>query len=350
MIGRLGAAALVITAAVALAGAAGGRVSPAARIPSRAPRIAHGVSLLTYNVKGLPWPVAGGRVAALQSIAATLRSMHLRGDAPDIAVVQEAFTEGARKMIHASGYRYAALGSGTDSTTEGRPSTDERVFADAARWSVGETEGKFVGSGLAIMSDYPILRVRSMTFPHYDCAGYDCLAAKGAMIATIATPDAPGGIDVLTTHLNSRGASGVPAERADAAWKRQFAYLTAFIARTHDARRPLIVAGDLNVGSVPARRLPMQAAVRRWTAQPVVRDALRQVAATGGALDRDARWSLQRARDWQLHFDGADMALDAVRITTPFGRDASGSMLSDHVGYVATYRLRPITRSVTPTA
>ncbi|WP_447413004.1 hypothetical protein, partial [Clostridium perfringens] len=89
--------------------------------------------------------------------------------------------------------------------------------------------------------------------------------------------------DVLTTHLNSRGASGVPAERADAAWKRQFAYLTAFIARTHDERRPLIVAGDLNVGSVPARRLPMQAAVQRWTAQPVVRDALRQVAATGGA-------------------------------------------------------------------
>ncbi len=161
MIGRLGAAALVITAAVALAGAAGGRASPAARIPSRAPRIAHGVSLLTYNVKGLPWPVAGGRVAALQSIAATLRSMHLRGDAPDIAVVQEAFTEGAREMIRASGYRYAALGPGTDSTTEGRPSTDERVFADAARWSVGETEGKFVGSGLAIMSDYPILRVRS---------------------------------------------------------------------------------------------------------------------------------------------------------------------------------------------
>ena len=72
------------------------------------------------------------------------------------------------------------------------------------------------------------------------------------MIATIGTPDAPGGIDVLTTHLNSRGASGVPAERADAAWKRQFAYLTAFIARTHDERRPLIVAGDLNVGSVPA--------------------------------------------------------------------------------------------------
>ena len=47
-----------------------------------------------------------------------------------------------------------------------------------------------VGSGLQILSDYPILRVRRMAFPAFACAGYDCLANKGALLVTVRLPGA----------------------------------------------------------------------------------------------------------------------------------------------------------------
>lgn len=341
---------LVTAGAMALAGTAGGRSAADGGLPPKVTAIPRSISVLTYNVKGLPWPVARGRSEALEQISATFRSLRARGDAPDIAVVQEAFTADARAMIRHSGYRYIALGPQTQ-MSQGRPAgVADRVFATAANWSAGETEGSFVGSGLAILSDHPIIKVRKMTFPAFDCAGYDCLAAKGALIVTVTTPEAPEGIDVLTTHLNSRGASGVSNVRSDHAWQRQLAHLATFIADAHDPDLPLIVAGDFNVGHSPERRLVFLASVSRWTRAVRPRDALREIAAAGGVLDADARWSMRRARDWQLHYDGSSIGLQTIRITAPFGRDRSGDMLSDHVGYVATYRLRALTTPARPTA
>ena len=185
-------ATLLITAgAMALAGTARGRSGASGGLPPKVTAIPHSISVLTYNVKGLPWPVARGRSGALEQISVTLRSLRARGDAPDIAVVQEAFTADARAMIRHSGCRYIALGPQTQ-MSQGRPAgVADRVFATAANWSAGETEGSFVGSGLAILSDHPIIKVRKMTFPAFDCAGHDCLAAKGTLIVTVTTPEPP---------------------------------------------------------------------------------------------------------------------------------------------------------------
>ena len=67
--------------------------------------------------------------------------------------------------------------------------------------------------------------------------------------------------------------------------------------------------------------------------------ALNQAVSDGYSLGADARYSLKRARDWQFYADGTGGTLKLTKITVPFGRDKDRQMLSDHVGYVARFRL-----------
>ena len=49
--------------------------------------------------------------------------------------------------------------------------------------------------------------------------------------------------------------------------------------------------------------------------------------------------SLRRGKDLQVYADGATVKIEPLAIGVPFGADASGRMLSDHIGYTALYRL-----------
>ncbi|MDK4807533.1 MAG: endonuclease/exonuclease/phosphatase family protein [Novosphingobium aromaticivorans] len=314
----------------------GTRLTPAAEA-----RFDGSLSVLTYNVKGLPWPVALGRNAALESIATRLRDMRLSGRAPQIVVLQEAFTGEAQAIGAAAGYRVIVSGPGADTPGSTTMSAADRAYASRARWWKGETEGKFVGSGLQILSDYPVESVHRLAFPAFACAGYDCLANKGAVLATLNIPGMAMPVDVFTTHLNSRRASGVEDDRTIYAYRRQVGSLTQFIRANHDPRNPLIVAGDFNVGSAPPRRTVLFTQVRtNWTSNGPIRDAFDAFQQRGGVLGQDAAWSFRRARDWQFFSGGTAASLELTGIEVPFGRERSGGMLSDHVGYTVHYRLR----------
>lgn len=308
--------------------------------PAVIPRFDGTLSVLTYNVKGLPWPVAFGRNGALEQIAVRLRTLRRIGQAPQIVVLQEAFTAEAQSIGVAAGYRYIV--SGPDSGMAGSLAMTraDQDFASGASWLKGETEGKYVGSGLQILSDYPIRDVRQIAFSSFACAGFDCLANKGALLATLDIPGAASPIEVLTTHLNSRTASHVEDSRSIYAYRRQVGALTAFIQEHHDPRLPLIAAGDFNVGSALPRRKALLSDVRiHWASAGSVRDAFGQYQRQGGILTGDAAFSFGRARDWQFFCDGLAGKLVLTGIDVPFGRDQSGHMLSDHVGYAARYRL-----------
>lgn len=56
-------------------------------------------------------------------------------------------------------------------------------------------------------------------------------------------------------------------------------------------------------------------------------------------LGGDAAYSYRRTRDWQFFASGVDARLTLVDIAVPFGHDETGGMMSDHVGYVAQFRL-----------
>jgi len=308
--------------------------------PGPMPAFNGSVAVLTYNVKGLPWPVARGRPPALERIGHELRSMHARGKAPQVVVLQEAFTREAQAIGRLGGYAYIAAGPGAGDIQPQKVSAQDQDHAAASSWWKGETQGKFVGSGLQILSDYPIVAVRRMAFGDHSCAGYDCLASKGAMLVRITIPGAPTPIDVLTTHLNSRRSSGVSDARSLSGYRRQVEELTAFVRQAHDPRFPLIAAGDYNVGSAAARRTVLLGAVQRnWVTGFEVRDAFSQFQRRGGTLAGDAAYSFKHAVDWQFFADGSQGKLDVIGIEVPFGRDKAGDMLSDHIGYVARFAI-----------
>ncbi|WP_198355249.1 endonuclease/exonuclease/phosphatase family protein [Sphingomonas sp. MA1305] len=296
------------------------------------------LSVLTYNVKGLPWPVALGRASAIAKIAGRLRALRRASRAPQIVVLQEAFTAEAQELGTAAGYRYVAAGPDAGEAADGTPSRADRMFAAGARWWRGETEGRLVGSGLRILSDYPVVAVHRTAFPATACAGLDCLANKGVVMATIAVPGSPAAVDVFDTHLNSRRASRADDQRSTVAYRRQVAALTRFVRANHDPRHALIVAGDFNMGWPTARRTTPLPEARTWSHFPVD-VALDAVVRNGRALDGDAAYSHRRAKDLQFFAGGERSKLEVVGVDVPFGRDGDGQKLSDHVGYVARFRL-----------
>jgi endonuclease/exonuclease/phosphatase family metal-dependent hydrolase len=203
---------------------------------------------------------------------------------------------------------------------------------------VGERLGKHVDSGLAIFSDYPILAVRRMAYP--TCAGYDCLANKGALAALIAIPGVATPVIVVDTHLNSNGASGTPSARAIQAYRRQIDLLAAFLTSLGAGTRPVLVAGDFNVGRDLARRAQfdmrmlgggaaLQAAVATCRVAPEC-----PVAEPAGIAE-----SIARGKDWLMYRSSPRVAITPTGLAAPFGRHPDGTMLSDHVGIEVRYRI-----------
>lgn len=299
------------------------------------------LSVLTYNVKGLPWPVAWDREAALREISGRLALMRQERNHPAVVVLQEAFTDEAKGLGDAAGYPYQVLGpylrqergSAADAT-EGTP--------PARRWYLGETQGTPLDSGLVILSDYPVLSVVRESFPDGNCAGFDCLAAKGILLVRLELPQG-GAVEVLTTHFNSRGASKAPVKDSQAAYDAQARFLSDFVKRNHDRRLPLVIAGDFNMGKRPMRIATLFGQLENLPkAGGVVREALKaRLDSRDPALDgsQDAATILRRARDMQFMLDGNRDRIQAVASHIPFGTEPDGSTLSDHLGFTIYYRI-----------
>ncbi len=307
------------------------------------------LTVLTYNVKGLPWPLASGRPEALARISVRLRAMRAAGKQPHIVVLQEAFTDAAKRIGRDAGYRYIVNGPSMSQRDQLAMTGDDRRFAAQASWLKGEGQGKLVDSGLQILSDLPVIGTARAAFPHFACAGYDCLANKGVLLVTVQAPGAPTPIAIATAHLNSGRASGVGTERARYAYRRQIDFLGAFFNRHRDPAVPLILAGDFNVGKAPGRRSALLTNVGGWWSSGsrfAYRDGLGACLAKGSGDTpdlADARYVRARARDWQFVTSGQAISVEAARISVPFGRrDPSGAMLSDHIGYAIDYRLTGI--------
>jgi endonuclease/exonuclease/phosphatase family metal-dependent hydrolase len=200
-------------------------------------------------------------------------------------------------------------------------------------------------SGLLLLSDFPVTGVHRLSYPAFACAGIDCMANKGALLATVEIPGAPAPVDIVTTHLNSRHHARVADSRSLYAYSRQVGLLAQFIAANHDPSHPLIVGGDFNVGRAPARGSALAASLSAWGANVPVAEALAAVTAGSGAprdpLPPDAEAVVRRNTDFEFFVPGQLAALTPRAIDVPFGREASGGMLSDHLGYTITFALAP---------
>ena len=340
MIGVFAACATVVLALSIPAHSA----SPGVALPPPAP--AGALSVMTYNVEGLPWPVRWGRDADLQMIGERFAWLRRNGRQPHIVALQEAFSASAKAIPRIAGYRYAVTGPDAGAVSTLRPTAADQTFMAAGSWLHGETQGKFIGSGLLVMSDYPILKISRMAFPSFACAGYDCLANKGALLVTLKVPGVPTPVEILDTHLNSRGASGVANTRSDTAYRRQTEILGQFLTSHHDPHNVLFAAGDYNMGPRPGRKAALlgalDAAIAPGRDLPL-RDGLSSVVARDPDVDGDpldAQWILRRGRDWEFLGNGQATRIKPLAAEILFGRNGStGPMLSDHMGFAVSYRI-----------
>jgi endonuclease/exonuclease/phosphatase family metal-dependent hydrolase len=300
------------------------------------PQNTGGLSVMTYNVRGLPWPAAWGRGPALAEIGKRLAAMRDRNTQPQVVLLQEAFTDDAKAIARQAGYRHIVVGPQQAPAADAAPLGEG--FAAAARWDRGELSESLLDSGLLILSDYPIVQSRNFAFPRGACAGFDCLAAKGVMIAWIAVPDVPQPIAIINTHLNSRRATHVASERADQAYVWQVNATRRFVSENVERDMPAIFGGDLNGGKSPRRLSAL--------AQPMLdaseRDGLSTALTLPGIPDStraEASQIVKRNKDRLISRNGNGITLAPRRASVPFGIRSATAPLSDHAGFVIEYAM-----------
>lgn len=294
------------------------------------------VGVLIYNVEGLPWPARRSRGPKLDRIGDELARLRAAGQAPDIVLLQEAFTKQARRIAHRAGYRNVVAGPSVRDKRRLPAAAMASGFSRQRRFLKGERTPKLLGSGLLILSDFPIMSASGEAFSQRACAGFDCLSNKGALLARIWIPGMPTPLDVFTTHMNSQKASGVNLARANEAHRYQTDESASFLESARDERNPLVFGGDFNMRRSPDRldyftyRKPYR--IVRHYCTVVVRDCDVRM-----SWDGDAPWL--DTQDLQGFDDGAVVKVRPTRVEAMFDRPENGGRLSDHDGYKVTYRL-----------
>jgi endonuclease/exonuclease/phosphatase family metal-dependent hydrolase len=291
------------------------------------------LTVLTYNVRGMPWPAAKRRKSALKAIGRELGEMRKAGRAPDIVLIQEGF-ENVDELVSLSGYRYAVSGPKRGDRSDAEKPAGAEGYKKVRYLTAGEGWGKLTSAGLHVLSDFPITGVQ--TQPYRYCAGWDCLANKGVMLAHIEVPGLPAGVDVVNTHMNSRGAAKVPRERTLQAHHLQMEELTAFIRRNRRPGVPLLVGGDFNVRHAPDR-YDYQASARPFT---VVSEYCKLgdndcLAGPRGVAVKP--WL--ESQDLQAFAAGEAVAIRPIKVGNMFDGRTEGDRLSDHDGYQVRYQL-----------
>ncbi len=291
------------------------------------------LDVLTFNIEGLGWPARHGRAAQLAQIGETLAALNARGRAPDVVLVQEMFSPAAVRAIGAAGYPDRAWGP---SRTQRRRLPSTARMPGPFGWKKGEIGIHLVGSGLAVLSRYPIVAAQSAPFGSRHCAGLDCLSNKGLQYVAVRVPGVPEPIGIVNAHLNSRSAARVPASRSARAHAMQVDDVAQFIAGVGHSG-PMILGGDFNMRGDAGRMARFDAAlghltlVQRFCVVPANGCDVRV------SWDGDAPW--MDTEDLQLFAPGHAVSITPIRVEAMFDGAAGSPQLSDHDGFRVTYRL-----------
>ncbi len=290
------------------------------------------LKVLIYNIEGLQWPARKGRAKHLREIGETLRNLRERGEAPDIVLFQEAFSPAAKRAVARTGYPVIVRGPSRKARSVYSIGTK---LPDRARPAKGELGVKLMSSGLIIASRLPIVEIISDAYSRRSCAGFDCLANKGVVLARIKLPGAPEPIDIANTHMNARGASKVSPERHLASHRAQTQELAQFLENHHNPSNALILAGDFNM----ARSVDRFSSFRAHHPMQVVHEYCRDrpTCAVEMSWDGDAPW--MDTQDLQFFSSGARVRIAPVGVRAMFDGSPGSPRLSDHDGFEVTYRL-----------
>jgi endonuclease/exonuclease/phosphatase family metal-dependent hydrolase len=252
------------------------------------------LSVLCYNVHGLPALVAG------DDPAARMPEISRRLGAFDVALVQESWANFGLLLRHAA-----------------HPVVERDGRADPSSPSE---------SGLAVFARP---RLRAVTRGSLGaCAGWydranDCLADKGFLRVRLALENGAE-LDVWTTHLD---AGGDPTDRA--ARDLQLRRLTERV-RALSGASALIVAGDFNLEHSNAAD---RALLERFSAELSLADSAARAAADGAFAHKRIDYILYRSGG------AASLELEAAGEAREFADGATP--LSDHPALFARFRVAP---------
>jgi len=294
------------------------------------------LSVLTYNVEGLPWPARRSRSARLAEIGRQLAEMREAGNSPDVVLLQEVFTTQAARIGEIAGYETRVRGPGRRAQ---RPPTSESAdlaLTGRRKLLKGERLGRLFSSGLYVLTDLPISEAAGQPFRRRECAGFDCLANKGLQHVRLLVPGVPQPIDLFNTHLNSGDASRVAQERSLLAHNLQVDETARFILQQRDPGYPMIMGGDFNMRGDDDRfgrfaEMVPYTLVHQYCSDPASGCDVRL------SWDGDAPW--MDTQDLQSFEDGNLVSVRPLRVEGMFDEPWLGAPLADHDGLLVTYRL-----------
>ncbi|MEX0300432.1 MAG: endonuclease/exonuclease/phosphatase family protein, partial [Kordiimonas sp.] len=199
--------------------------------------------VLSYNINGLPAPIKTGKQPHYKRMVEMLKERRAEGSQPHVVLLQEAFDKKSEIVAKETGYKYVLKGpTRKDESTRGQAHWVQKTRKAYASFSDPQ---KFLGSGLWILSDYPIVDARHKAFNSDECAGLDCLSNKSIILARILVPGLSTPVDIVNSHFNSRRSAKAPDKAVFKAHQKQTDTLKWFLEKT-DSGNPKIIAGDFN--------------------------------------------------------------------------------------------------------
>lgn len=300
-----------------------------------------GVSLkvLSYNIHGLPSPLRSKTTPLFERIAEILRTRREEGSHPEVVLLQEAFDGDARVIADTTGYRYVLKGPGRkDNSEKGRAHWVPQSRKTYASFSDPQ---KFIGSGLYILSDYPIVKAQHKVFDSDMCAGFDCLSNKAILMASIEVPGVSVPVDIINSHFNSRRSAKAPSRHVFRAYQRQTDTLGWFMKKLCGSS-PAIVAGDFNT--------KQRERYDYFRATLPLVDAAEDCLGTAGICRLDESTPkgqvLYNTNDKHFFQASGGYLIKPVYMVRNFNEELDGRELSDHLGYEVEYRIMPqVTKS-----
>jgi endonuclease/exonuclease/phosphatase family metal-dependent hydrolase len=294
------------------------------------------LSVLTYNVEGLPWPARSNRSPRLREIGRQLAAMRKAGRAPDIVLLQEVFTTDAGRIATSSGYVNRVRGPGRKAKRPSASDAADPSLVNGRKLFKGEGLGRLFSGGLYVLSDFPVTQTTGQPFRRRECAGFDCLANKGLQHITVQVPGVPQPLEVFNTHLNAGRAARVRQERALIAHQLQIEETARFIEQQRPAGSPMILGGDFNMRGDDERfayfsQLLPYSLVHQYCA------FISSPCQVGLSWDGDEPW--MDTQDLQSFDDGDVVTVRPVRVEGLFDQPWKGAPLADHDGLLVVYRL-----------
>jgi len=320
------------------------------------------LTVLIYNVAGLPWPIGCGkksrdtedtgkripiaciRSAALKKIGDMFGEMRKQGTEPDIILLQEAFISASAEIPARGGYPNWVAGPGRkDLGGKYSERASEAFIAERSFWK-GEKFGKVQSSGLLLASNFPIVELFNHPFNQWECGGIDCLANKGLLVAELQIPGLPDHLAIATTHYNARGQSGVSNDRSLTAHNLQVDESNEYLEGLGKNQLPFIWGGDLNMRQADDR---IEYFVERSNGKLNEVSSFCVDPASDCEIrihwDSDTPW--YETQDLQGWLSGSKVTVTPFKVESLFDEPVDGYMPSDHNGLLVHYRLSwPITR------